>query len=107
MPLVSVDTMREAGRRDAGAGYNDIVFWSKPTDWRFRFTTPNASTYYVYFAFNLGGGSVVLEIPPAVGAGLFGSLVDAWEVPVTDVGPAGDDEGKGGRYLMLAAGVRR
>jgi len=104
MPLVSVDTMREAGQRDAGAGYNDIIFWSKPADWQFQFTTPNASTYYVFFAFNLKDWPVVLDIPPAIGAGLFGSLVDAWEVPVTDVGPEGDDQGKGGRYVMLPPG---
>jgi hypothetical protein len=49
---------------------------------------------------------VVLDIPPTVGAGLFGSLVDAWEVPVTDVGAAGDDKGKGGKYLLLLPGFK-
>jgi hypothetical protein len=44
MPLVSFDAMREAGARDAGAKYNDIIYWSKPSDWKFQFTTPNAST---------------------------------------------------------------
>lgn len=101
MPLVSVDAMREAAFRDAGANYNDIIYWSKPIDWKFQFTTPNASTYYVYFNFNLQDGPVVLDVPAAVGAGLFGSLVDAWEVPVADVGPAGEDEGKGGKYVLL------
>jgi hypothetical protein len=101
MPLVSVDAMREAALRDAGAKHNDIVYWSKPADWKFQFTTPNASTYYVYFNFNLKDGPVVLDVPPTVGAGLFGSLVDAWEVPVADVGPAGEDAGKGGKYLLL------
>jgi hypothetical protein len=49
MPLVSVDAMREAYFRDAGAKYNDIIYFGKPADWRFQFTTPNASTHYVYF----------------------------------------------------------
>jgi hypothetical protein len=44
---------------------------------------------------------VVLDVPPTVGAGLFGSLVNAWEIPVADVGPAGDDKGKRGKYLLL------
>lgn len=101
MPLVSVDAMREALFRDAGAQYNDVLYWSKPSDWKFQFTTPNASTHYVYFNFNLKNGPVVLVIPPTVGAGLFGSLVDAWEVPVADVGPAGNDKGKGGKYLLV------
>ena len=104
MPLVSVDVMREAFFRDAGAKDGDIVFFSKPSDWRFQFTTPNASTYYVYFNFNLKNGPMVLEVPAAVGAGVFGSVCDAWEVPVTDVGPAGDDGGKGGKYLLLPPG---
>lgn len=106
MPLVSVDAMREALFRDAKANYNDILYWSKASDWKFQFTTPNASTHYVYFNFNLKDGPVVLDVPPTVGAGLFGSLVDAWEVPVSDVGPAGDDQGKGGKYLLIPPGYK-
>ena len=34
-----------------GAKYNDIVYFSKPADWKFQTTTPNASTYYIYGAF--------------------------------------------------------
>lgn len=91
--------MRQAYFRDAKAKYNDILSWGKPADWRFQFTTPNASTHYVYFNFNLKDGPVVFEVPVAVDGGLFGSVVDAWQVPVTAVGPAGDDKGKGGKYL--------
>jgi hypothetical protein len=43
----------------------------------------------------------VVEIPAAVGAGLLGSMVDAWDAPVADIGPAGEDQGKGGKYLLL------
>lgn len=101
MPIVSVDVMRQAFFRDAGAKYGDIIYFSKPSDWKFQFTTPNASTRYVYFNFNLKDGPIVLEVPPTVGAGLFGSLLDAWEVPLADVGPEGEDAGKGGKYLLL------
>jgi hypothetical protein len=101
MPMVSVDAMRQAYFRDAGAKYNDIIYFSKPADWKFQFTTPNASTHYVYFNFNLKDGPIVLDIPPTVGVGLFGSIVDAWQVPVADVGTAGEDKGKGGKYLLL------
>ena len=41
MPIVSVEAMRQAFFRDAGAHYGDIVFWSRPSDWKFQFTTPN------------------------------------------------------------------
>jgi hypothetical protein len=40
-------------------------------------------------------------MPPALGAGVFGSILDAWQVPLVDVGPAGEDAGRGGKYLLL------
>jgi hypothetical protein len=101
MPLVNTDAMRQAYFRDVGARYNDICYFSKPQDWKFQVTTPNASTNYVYFNYNLKDGPVVVEIPPAVGAGLLGSMVNAWDEPMNDIGPAGEDQGKGGKYLLL------
>ena len=90
MPLVSVDAMRQAFFRDAGAKYGDILYLSEPADWRFQTTTPNASSLYVYFNFNLKDGPVVLELPPPIDAGLTGTLLDAWEMPLTDVGQDAD-----------------
>jgi hypothetical protein len=49
----------------------------------------------------LKDGPVVVEIPAAVGAGLLGSMVNAWDEPMADIGPAGEDQGKGGKYLLL------
>jgi hypothetical protein len=104
MPIVAFDAMRQAFLRDAGAKYNDIVYWSQQADWKFQVTTPNASSWYVYIAINTQDGPVVLDLPPAVGAGLFGSMNDAWQIPQADVGPAGEDQGKGGKYLLLPPG---
>jgi hypothetical protein len=101
MPLVSVDAMRQAFLRDAGGNYNDIVYLSRQADWNFQVTTPNASSWYVYIPIYLKNGPVVLEVPPAAGAGLFGNLNDAWQIPHADVGPAGEDGGQGGKYLVL------
>jgi len=101
IPLVSMAAMRAAFFRDAGARYNDIVYFSQPADWRFQFTTPNASTYYVYFNFNTKDGPVVLELPSAEDAGLFGSFVNAWQEPIVDIGPEGEDRGRGGKYVIL------
>jgi hypothetical protein len=103
-PIVSFAAMREAYVRDAGARYNDIVFWSKPADAGLRFTTPNGSARYVYMNFNTCDGPIVLEVPPSVGAGLFGSLLDAWQVPVADLGSHGEDRGLGATYLLLPPG---
>ena len=102
VPIVSVDAMRQAYFRDAGARYNDVVYLSKPADWRLRIATPNASALYVYLNFNLKEGPIVVEIPAAEGAGLFGSLLDAWQAPKIDIGPQGADEGEGGRYLLVS-----
>jgi hypothetical protein len=96
--------MRQAFFRDAGAKYGDLVYLSRFAGWGFQITTPNASTRYVYFNFNTKDGAIVLNIPPAAGAGLFGSILDAWQVPLADVGPRGADEGKGGKYLLLPPG---
>lgn len=104
LPLASFDAMREAYLRDAHARYNDIVYWSKPADWKLQIATPNASSRYVLACFDVSEGPVVIEVPPADGAGLFGSILDAWQVPLVDVGPQGEDGGVGGRYLLLPPG---
>lgn len=105
MPIVSFDAMRQAFFLDAGARYGDFVYLSRAADSAFQITTPNASSRYVYFNFNLEDGPVVLDVPPAEGAGLFGSLLDAWQVPIADIGPAGDDRGRGAKYLLLPPGI--
>lgn len=101
MPLVNTDAMRQAFFRDVGAKYNDICYFSKPADWHFQVTTPNASTNYIFFCFSLKDGPVVIDVPAAVGAGLLGAITNAWDEPLTDIGPAGDDQGNGGKYLLL------
>ena len=86
MPLVAMDAVRQGFLRDMGAKYNDIVYYSKPADWKFQTTTPNASTHYVYSAYDTRrDGPIVLEVPPAVGAGLYGQLCDMWDVPLAIV----------------------
>jgi hypothetical protein len=49
-------------------------------------------------------GPMVLEIPPANGGSITGSVMDCWQTPLQDVGPAGVDKGKGGKYLILPPG---
>lgn len=101
MPLVSFDAIRQAYFHDASATYNDIIYWSKPASWRNQLTTPNTSAHYVMFFLNVKDGPVIVDIPAATGAALFGSLIDAWGCALVDVGQTGDDQGHGGRYLVL------
>ena len=102
MPIVVADAIRQGFLRDIKANYNDIAYYSKPADWRFQTTTPNASTHYIYSAFSTKqAGPVVLEVPATVGAGLYGQVCDMWDVPLVIAGPGGEDKGKGGKYLLL------
>jgi hypothetical protein len=48
----------------------------------------------------------VLEIPPADGGSITGTIMDAWQAALEDVGPAGVDKGKGGKYLILPPGYK-
>src|SRR5271157_2124654 len=105
MPIVSMDAMRQAFFRDAGAKYGDVVFLSQVADWKFLITTPNNSTRYVYINYNTTEGPVVLVVPPSTdGSELFGTVEDAWSVPLADIGAQGLDEGKGAKYLILPPG---
>jgi hypothetical protein len=48
----------------------------------------------------------VLEIPPADDGSITGSIDDCWQTAIEDVGPAGLDKGKGGKYLLLPPGYK-
>ena len=41
------------------------------------------------------------EIPPADDGVINGTVMDAWQMPLEDVGPAGVYGGKGGKYVIL------
>jgi hypothetical protein len=100
MPLVNVDAMRQAYFQ-AGAKYNDVIFWSNPNTWMNQTTTPNHSTSYVIFFLNLKDGPVVVDIPAAKEQALYGTLINAWNEPQLNVGNTGHDKGKGAKYLIL------
>jgi hypothetical protein len=93
-PIVAFHAMREAYLQDAGAKYNDVVYFSKPADWQFQITTPNSSSYYSIINFNTKKGPVVLDVPKKENvAGLFATVNDAWQMPLVDA--------VAGKYLIL------
>jgi hypothetical protein len=68
----------------------------------FAIPTANNQMPYVFSFFDLQRGPMVLEVPPASDTAVFfGSGIDSWEVPLADVGPTGEDAGKGGKYAFL------
>jgi hypothetical protein len=105
MPAVNLDLMLQAMVGSAKGQPNQIVYWSRLPDWKNQTLTPNPDVIYVMPFFNTkDAGPMVLEIPPADGGVINGTVMDAWQVPLEDVGPAGVDKGKGGKYLILPPG---
>jgi hypothetical protein len=104
-PAVNFDLMYQAMVRDAkaGPGSNKIVYWSRLSDWKNQTLTPNPdAVYFMPFFDTQEAGPVVLEIPPAdAGGSITGSVMDCWQAALQDVGPAGLDKGRGGKYLIL------
>jgi hypothetical protein len=105
MPAISIREFQESAFKDYGISWNDVVLFSKPAAPRQELLTANNQVPYVLTCLNLRQGPVVVEIPPAgAKAVLFGSFVDNWQAPIVDVGPSGEDEGRGGKYLFLPPG---
>jgi hypothetical protein len=106
MPGVNYDLMYQAMVR-LGDKTNQIVYWSRLPDWKNQTLTPNPDSIYVMPFINTKDvGPVVLEIPPADGGSITGSVDDAWQAALEDVGPAGVDKGKGGKYLIPPPGYK-
>ncbi len=106
MPAVNYDRMYQAFLK-TGAKDNQLVHWSRPSDWKNQLLTPNTDAIYFMPFFNTKEtGPVVLEIPAATDGTIVGSIMDCWQKALEDVGPAGVDAGKGGKYLILPPGYK-
>jgi hypothetical protein len=102
MPAVNTDLMYQAMVRETKGAWNQIVYWSRLPDWKNQTLTPNPDAIYLMPFFNTKDvGPMVLEIPPADEGSITGTVMDAWQSALEDVGPAGVDKGKGGKYLIL------
>jgi len=101
IPLVNFDAMLGAASR-AGGGLNQIVYWARLPSWKNQTLTPNPDAIYVMpFYDTAQAGPIVIEIPPADEGTITGTLMDCWQFALEDVGPAGVDKGKGGKYVIL------
>jgi len=96
--------LAERGAARRRGGFNRFVFWSRLLDWRNQTLTPNPDAIYLMPFIDTTDEPIVLEIPAAEGGSITGSVDDAWQTAVEDVGLAGVDQGKGGRYLILPPG---
>src|SRR5262245_18174998 len=101
MPAVYYDLLIQAFARLSGVP-NQVMFWSRLPGWTNQTLTPNPDCIYFIPFFNTADADpMVLEIPPAEGGSITGSIDDTWQAALEDIGPAGVDKGAGGRYLIL------
>lgn len=107
IPAVNYEIMlREAVAN--GAKLNQVVYWSKPVVAKTQTLTPNPDTIYFNPFYDTTNGPIVLDLPPADEKNVIvGSFDVAWQNALADVGPAGEDKGKGGKYLILPPGYKQ
>jgi hypothetical protein len=106
MPAVNYERMLQAAI-DNGAKLNQVVYWSQPVNEKNQTLTPNPDTIYLNPFYDTTSGPVVVEVPPAdADHVIVGSFDVAWQNALADVGPAGTDKGKGGKYLITPPGYK-
>ena len=107
MPAVNYERMLQAST-NAGAKLNQVVYWSRPVNWKNQTLTPNPDTIYLNPFYDTSKGPVVVEIPPAdADHVIVGSFDVAWQNALADVGPAGLDKGKGAKFLVTPPGYQQ
>jgi hypothetical protein len=101
-PALSLYAIVKSQIRDFGfTSSSDVgvmADFMKPSE---NYLTGNDVTVYAFASLDLKlDGPTVVEIPP----GMYGNANDAVFKYLTDFGPTGPDEGKGGKYLFLPPG---
>ena len=98
-PGASMAGMR-AGLRKLGAVDGTVAIFETLMDSKSLWLTPNTETVYASTWLDLKNGPVVVESPPNT----LGIVDDFWMHYVADMGNAGPDRGKGGKFLFLPPG---
>jgi len=99
IPIASLYAMRE-GLREVGAVDGAVGIWETLMDSKTLFLTPNTESVYAMSWLDLKDGPVVVESPPNT----LGLIDDAFFKYVADMGNAGPDRGKGGKFLFVPPG---
>ena len=94
-PGASVHAFAQANRK-YGPDNVTAIIWPR-MDSKVQLLTPNTTVIYFFLWLDLEKGPMVMEVPPNV----LGIVDDHWFKYVADVGMAGPDKGKGGKYLFL------
>jgi len=103
IPGVSMYGLREGPRSLGQHTSNQVLIFDKLMSSESLFLTANTSTMYAFPFLDLKtDGPTVIELP----MGMLGAFNDMWFRYVADLGPAGPDKGKGGKYLVLPPGYK-
>lgn len=98
LPAASTFALYDGPKAIGSDSPNKIQIWEKLMDSKTLILTGNTSTLYACTTLDLKtDGATVIEIPP----GMLGAINDAWFNYVDDFGPAGQDKGDGGKFLVL------
>jgi len=101
IPGASLQALRKGPAALGVDAVGKVAIFEKLMDSHALFLTANTSTLYIFPYVNTTDvGPVVVEVPPM----MLGAFDDAWFRFVSDVGLAGPDRGKGGKYLVLPPG---
>lgn len=100
VPGASLVAMRKGFRSIGLDGLNTMAYTDPRANSGSYFLTPNTETTYATMFIDLHGGPVVIE-PPVNSLCV---VDDFWFRYVADMGIAGPDQGKGGKYLFLPPG---
>jgi hypothetical protein len=99
IPATSIEAIRRGCFHVGAERASDIVIFDKLMDSNPLFLTGNTDTVYALSILELDrDGPTVVEIPPKCGPG---TLDDAWQRFVVDMGAPGLDRGQGAKYLIL------
>ncbi len=90
----------EKGLREFGPPNITAMLYENLMDSKALWLTANTVSIYQVMWLELGDEPMVLETPPDV----LGLIDDAWFRYVCDVGNAGPDKGKGGKFLLVPPG---
>ena len=101
IPGASVYALIQGAHSLGAVEAHQVMIFDKLMNSQPFFLTGNTSTMYVVPDLDLErDGPTVVEAPP----GALGAFNDAWFRYLQDIGPAGPDKGKGGKYLVLPPG---
>ena len=95
-PAASLQGFRK-GIQKWGPDNETMIYWDGRLDSKGLLLTGNTTVVYTFMWIDLKDGPMVMETPPNV----LGIIDDAWFHYLCDFGDAGDDKGKGGKYLLV------